>query len=359
MPEGRGSDMPLKNYHLLVGRAVDLALDEDSSPHVEVKIDAAGAAHRIAVNVQSSAGHAALLYRKVERFEHPVLPGLSELPDGFTDLGGPAAALALDYVRGAIGQALVARDAMRIVPFRADGPGNDLKEFLLDDLLRATVADPEARVYAFGERWPARGEEDRPINRGPDEYFGFTPKSGIHDIHMNQGNPEAQYRGANGPRQDGALLVRLADRWVAVFLAFQTQSWDTDAAGHPIGAGPAPRPPTDRDPNRDALVQIVAAMVNAPGTEAGGETVTLLNRSDAEVPLDGWAILDDEGRAAPLAAGIAAGEARRIRLPGAAGTALLGNKGGEIVLRAPDGTPIHRVAYAKADVGPDGWTVLF
>ena len=58
-------------------------------------------------------------------------------------------------------------------------------------------------------------------------------------------------------------------------------------------------------------------------------------------------------------AGIAAGEARRIRLPGSAGTALLGNKGGEIVLRASDGTPIHRVAYAKADVGPDGWTVLF
>ena len=350
--------MPLKNYHLLVGRAVELALDEDSSPHVEVKIDAAGAAHRIAVNVQSSAGHAALLYRKVERFAHPVLPGLSELADGFTDLGGPAAALALDYVRGAMGQPLVARDEMRIVPFRADGPGNDLKEFLLDDLLRAAVADPAARVYAFGERWPARGEENKPINRGPDEYFGFVPKSGIHDIHMNQGNPEAQYRGANGARQDGALLVRFADRWVAVFLAFQTQSWNTDAAGQPIGAGP-PRPPTDRDPNRDALVQIVAAMVNAPGTEAGGETVTLLNRSDAEILLDGWAILDDEGRASPLTAGIAAGEARRIRLPGTAGTALLGNKGGEIVLRASDGTPIHRVAYAKADVGPDGWTVLF
>ena len=221
------------------------------------------------------------------------------------------------------------------------------------------VADPAARVYAFGERWPARGEENKPINRGPDEYFGFVPKSGIHDIHMNQGNPEPKYRKSNGVRQDGALLVRFADRWVAVFLAFQTQSWDTDAAGHPVGAGPDPRIPPDRDPNRDALVQIVAALVNAHGTEAGGETVTLLNRSDAPIALDGWAILDDEGRASVLDGGIGAGEARRLRLPGTEGTALLGNKGGEIVLRAPDGTPIHRVAYAKADVGPDGWTVLF
>jgi uncharacterized protein YukJ len=351
--------MPLKNYHVLVGRAVDLKLDDDSSPHVEVRIEAAAAAHRIAVNVQSSAGHAALLYHRVERFEHPVLAGLAELPEGFTDLTGAAAALALDYVRGAAGRALVARDQMRIVPFRADGPSNDLKEFLLDDLLRSAVLDPAALVYAFGERWPARGEESQPINRGPDEYFGFVPKSGIHDIHMDQGNPEARYRHSNGVRQDGALLVRFAGRWVAVLLAFQTQSWTTDGDGHPVGAGPDPRPIIDRNPNVDALVQIVAAMINAPGTEAGRETVTLLNRSDADVSLDGWAIVDDEGRASALEGGIGAGEARRIRLPGTAGTTLLGNKGGEILLRAGDGTPVHRVAYAKADVGPDGWSVLF
>ena len=330
-----------------------------SSPHVEVRIEAAGAAHRIAVNVQSSAGHAALLYRKVERFEHPVLAGLAELTDGFTDLTGPAGeALALDYVRGTAGATLLARDQMRIVPFRADGPANDLKEFLLDDLLRAALADPQALVYAFGERWPARGEENKPINRGPDEYFGFLPKSGIHDIHMNQGNPEPKYRPSNGGRQDGALLVRFADRWVAVFLAFQTQSWDTDAAGNPLGSGPDPRFP-DRNPDSDALVQIVAAMVNAPGTEAGQETVTLINRSDATVALDGWALVDDDGRAATLDGAIGPGEARRIRLPGTDGTALLGNKGGEIALRAADGTTVHRVAYQKADVGPDGWSVLF
>ena len=58
---------------------------------------------------------------------------------------------------------------------------------------------------------------------------------GIHDIHMNQGNPKGNHGGDNGVWQDGALLIHLPSKetWTAVFIAFQTESWSTDSAGNP------------------------------------------------------------------------------------------------------------------------------
>ena len=59
---------------------------------------------------------------------------------------------------------------------------------------------------------------------------------GIHDIHMNQGNPVAGgFNKDNGVWQDGALLIHLPSKgtWTAVFIAFQTESWSTDSAGDP------------------------------------------------------------------------------------------------------------------------------
>ncbi|MGM1023434.1 MAG: DUF2278 family protein [Bacillota bacterium] len=34
------------------------------------------------------------------------------------------------------------------------------------------------------------------------------------------------------PWQDGGLLVQFKDKWVAIFLAFLSQSWCTDEKGH-------------------------------------------------------------------------------------------------------------------------------
>ena len=89
-------------------------------------------------------------------------------------------------------------------------------------------------MYAFGERWgPETGVKDK--------VFGFQPGNGVHDIHMNQGN-SARFRGDDGVWQDGGLLIHLGDRWIGIFLAFQSQAWHTDdKTGHTI-AGPAPTP---------------------------------------------------------------------------------------------------------------------
>ncbi|HET7615957.1 MAG TPA: DUF2278 family protein, partial [Bacillales bacterium] len=67
-------------------------------------------------------------------------------------------------------------------------------------------------------------------------YFGFQPGNGIHDIHMNQGNQD-KWKDDDGVWQDGALLFHYpsTDKWTAVFLAFQSQSFQTDdRTGHAL-----------------------------------------------------------------------------------------------------------------------------
>jgi uncharacterized protein YukJ len=59
---------------------------------------------------------------------------------------------------------------------------------------------------------------------------------------MNQGNPiSGGFAGDNGIWQDGAMFLQApslssdpAQNWVAVFIAFQTESWDTDNNGNPV-----------------------------------------------------------------------------------------------------------------------------
>jgi uncharacterized protein YukJ len=86
-------------------------------------------------------------------------------------------------------------------------------------LLNMTIADKDGVIYAFGSAYADSGKVD-----------------GIHDIHMNQGNPKNNHGGDNGVWQDGALFISLPSKstWTAVFIAFQTESWTTDSAGNPV-----------------------------------------------------------------------------------------------------------------------------
>lgn len=52
---------------------------------------------------------------------------------------------------------------------------------------------------------------------------------------MNQGNV-GQWKRDNGIWQDGGILIHFEqeDKWVGIFLAFQSQSWCTDENGDAI-----------------------------------------------------------------------------------------------------------------------------
>ena len=242
----------------------------------------------------------------------------------------------------------------------APGPDNDLNE-KLDAYVQRAMADELAMVYAFGEPWGA--ETDK-----ADDYFGFLPGNGIHDIHMNQGNPRGRFFRDNGPWQDGGLIFEFPEQaqWVAVFLKFQSQAWHSeDDTGDP--ALPSdPDFPNDPhypiDPNGipphsvpDGLVRIIAGYVNDIRSPER-ETVTLLNTADTPVSLDGWKIADKQKNKMPLSGSIGAGAT--LVIPIVAPVAL-SNKGGIITLLDERGIKVHGVSYTRAQAQQPGRTIPF
>jgi hypothetical protein len=155
---------------------------------------------------------------------------------GMTSLKSGPGGLALDYVRSTVGGApMITMARMTLLPqLKANAKGSAEEQMILRarakalenavvTLLNMTIADKDGVIYAFGSAFSDKGKVD-----------------GIHDIHMNQGNPaggkNGGFSGDNGVWQDGALLIHLPSKasWTAVFIAFQTESWTTDSAGNPV-----------------------------------------------------------------------------------------------------------------------------
>ncbi|MBA3449574.1 MAG: YukJ family protein [Chloroflexia bacterium] len=228
-----------RQYSLFRGRLVDRRAETSGkSPHLHILLEGAGQQYRVAVNTRSGTSRlraSDLLYFSDDDFRHEITERLARVEDGVLAIDSRPDGIALDYQRGG----MFDRRHMRRIPASAPGPRNDLVdelEFHLDRLL----ADPRGRLHAFGTRWgPEEGE--------PDHVFGFLPGNGIHDVHMNQGNRD-EHLHDNASWSDGGLLFHLPerDRWSAIFLAFQTQSWRTDDHGNavPVARDQAP----DRKP---------------------------------------------------------------------------------------------------------------
>ncbi len=350
--------MPLRNYGVLKGRPIQILPGTGPSPHVQILMVDDTTRYRIAVNVKSKLYPSELLYLMVDDFQHPVTEAVAKLPDGFNPIAGDVRReLALDFVRANLFQSC----DMKPLPHAVGGDDNDLNEKLTAAVQRA-IGDETATLYAFGERWGP--EPDR-----RDKYFGFLPGNGIHDIHMNQGN-SARFTRDDGPWQDGSLLIELPgadgvpDRWIGIFLAFQSQSWHTDDetghritatdhCGKPLGGEETGGMPTDVP---DGRVQIVAALVNPEGGHPEREIVTLINPSPADIDLDGWRLGNKAGATMPLAGVIAAGKTREVQMDS---NVPLSNRGGKITLLDAAGLKVHGVAYSRAQARRSGWTLVF
>jgi uncharacterized protein YukJ len=238
--------MPIANYGVLKGKAIATDRDKpgDKTPHFEIHVTAAQKHYRVAVNVQSQEPPSDVLYCVNENFTAPRLQQLKSLSAGFAALTNRRD-LAIDYVRSG----LFDHTTMKPLPANAPG-GNDLDD-LVQKYVGLAVSSPGAMLYAFGSRF---GPE-----KGKDPTFGFSPQLGVHDIHMNQGN-SPNFAGDDGVYQDGALLINLPqkDQWIAIFLAFQSQSFQTDdRTGHRLataaavgGAAPPEPAASNSDPKR-------------------------------------------------------------------------------------------------------------
>ena len=223
--------MPIANYSVLKGRPTAGKVVTGASRHYQITIDAGSAGtFTVAVNIESVDG-SEVLYAIEQSFTPPDAAGLSAVADGVTGLSSAAGGLALDYVREQIaGKPMITRAAMTLLPKAVGGEVHDAVqraevtasralENAVVALLDAAIAAGDATVHAFGSAFADSGRVD-----------------GIHDIHMNQGNPVSNHGGDNGVWQDGALFLEMGGVWTGVFLAFQTESWVTDGMGDPAGA---------------------------------------------------------------------------------------------------------------------------
>ena len=243
---------------------------------------------------------------------------------------------------------------MRPLPFNVPGFDNDLNE-KLDRVMQRAVADENALVYAFGERWgPEPGMKDK--------YFGFLPGNGIHDIHMNQGNvgrfvsDDGVYPGrrAAGALSRPARMDRDLPEVPVAGLAHRRQ--DRPPIGARASAAvadtarpppPVPEPPTADDP--DGLVRIVAALVNATQSPEV-EVVTLLNTAPHDINLAGWALLDTQKKRLPLTDALRAGATRAVQVAAAARALEQGRRDHAGRREGPEGA--RRVLHEGAGAPP-------
>lgn len=96
-------------------------------------------------------------------------------------------------------------------------------------------------------------------------------------------------------------------------------------------------------------IVINSAMINPSGSEKKREWVSLHNRGNTKIKIDGWKLIDGQGREGTLAGSINSGES--IKLQGKnKGKVLLSNTGGKLMLYDEDGCLIDYVAWSKKQV---------
>ena len=333
--------MPLANYNVLKGRVTDRKRATQQKAHYQILIDDdQGIQYRVAVNAKSAVAPSEVKYFFSDNFSHELLDKITQvnLPTGLTPVPNKPNGLALDFVR----RNLFDTSQMQPLPLDVPGEDNDLND-KIDLYVQRALNNPDATLYAFGETW---GPETQ-----ADQYFHFQPGRGIHDIHMNQGNV-GQFVAQDGIWQDGGILIHFAstNRWVALFLAFQSQSFHTDDNGHTITDQPGgPSEPVSTD------LYLIAAMVKPASGKP--ERVYILNASPNDINLNGYELVDKANRHELLSGTLPAGEVLVYVLTGQ--HVLLSNDGGTISLFNSTGLKVAGVAYTRQQVGQAEQLVVF
>ncbi len=170
--------MPITNYSLLKGDPQPGTVT-GSNPHFRIPVVTGSGTSTIDVNVESFDG-SEVLYAVLQDTAPPNAATLLALPDGRNATTG----IAIDYIRDNV----ITRDAMTPL---AIGDIHTLKDQIVT-VVNQAIEDDNGLIYAFGSY-----------------YADSNGVTGIHDIHMNQGNPARNHGADNGIWQDGALCIYL------------------------------------------------------------------------------------------------------------------------------------------------------
>jgi uncharacterized protein YukJ len=214
------------------------------SPHYVINVkDATGKIFKIVVNSASDEagpdGNNDVYFYADLAFDDPVTAKLSQLDLGLHTDQFPR----LDYWQD---RSLLDIHRMRPVPYQDE---NGDRVDVNDDISRVLTIDtsqpPQPIPYDSGRGEPQDRDFYPPSNGHVIVYgFGFLfvpEQDGLHETHMNQGNPKGRHWKENGAFQDGAVIVERVGGFQALFTAFQTQCVPTDARGFPVNnAAPLP-----------------------------------------------------------------------------------------------------------------------
>ena len=346
--------MSLDRYGVLIGRVEDKYYDKDDSPHLHMLVTTPEK-FDISVNVKSGVLFSTnpregvppnqVLFLVQDPFEHPITDDLKDMEPVLYDVPREAGGIALDFIRGN----LFDPAKMQPLPHNMEGENNDLFDKIGFYVAKA-IADPEARVYAFGEPWPRSDKENF--------RFKFTPDQGIHDIHMNQGNDPGHVHD-DGVWQDGGLLFRFGDQWVGIFIAFQAQCWHTDDETGRAIDGKCPKPtrePDNTGATNNGKVRIISATPDPFGPDGGQEIVHLFNVTDSDIDVSGWRLLDRRKKYEILEGVIKANDCMRVTLSGR--YTALSNSGDTLTLLDNERLKVHGVSYVRQQV-KRGISILF
>jgi Uncharacterized conserved protein (DUF2278) len=255
------------------------------------------------------------------------------------------AAGALDYIKGN----LFDPRRMRVLPTNSNG-GDDLVHRLMAQLSLARDQDHE--LFIFGSRF-------RTKPRQTDLAFGFTPNEGIDNIHMAQGDLTAVQEKIheNGAWHDGGMLIldRNTGRVMAIFLSFQTLSWQTDKRGQPLsGRTGYEAQPFDFSTGGGIPVKSqspIAELTSLHRATDGAATLVFANMSNDTLDATGWSIEANADKTLTLqATTIPPGRSFVIELP----AAFVRDKGGILTLYDREGLNVrperwgHPAALARA-----------
>jgi Uncharacterized conserved protein (DUF2278) len=182
---------------------------------------------------------------------------------------------------------------------------------------------------------------------------------------MNQGDMDGGWKDEDGIWQDGGIILHYPDedKWVAIFLAFQSQCFHTeDATGHAIPEackGPtfaaAAVAPTAAPVTAYKRMRIIAALVNPTDTE--GKSITILNATPESITLDGWKLADRNKMKTGLTGTLDSGEIMRISITDR--DFKLPENDGLITLLDNKDLKVDGVSYTEQDASRKGWTIVF
>ncbi|KAB8208988.1 hypothetical protein BDV34DRAFT_233039 [Aspergillus parasiticus] len=346
--------MPVENYGVWKAKPVRFTYETDADDHVSPHLslffttsDNPRGEGRAAINIKSGdKSDSRLVFWLDKKFENFQNEQLRELKPGFHRLEGTMEqapnGLALDYIRGN----LFHRETGRLLPHDIPGPDNDILDELIP-LLDAAV-DNDSVIYIYGSH--------------------FNNGNGIHNIHMNQGSPR-KWKNDNGIYQDGGILLDFGDHWMGVFIGFASQAVHTDAEGQPTPPHGYltwnellnPEIPGEQRKRRDVhdrTVTISEALIRHHGADptTKPDMITLTNRADAPVVLNGWSIRNHKGDNEYLPDGAVLRRRRRqsFQLHNCA----LSDEGGTITLLNEQGLKVDGVRYTATQTSP-GHVVSF